>query len=63
MGSLSTGALWLASLGLVMMTVFTAAQVFVRYVLNDSIIWSEPGVHRVDGMVHLSWCRGRYSRG
>nr|WP_321482131.1 TRAP transporter small permease [uncultured Cohaesibacter sp.] len=42
MGGLSTGALWLASLGLVMMTVFTAAQVFVRYVLNDSIIWSEP---------------------
>ncbi|WP_319413056.1 TRAP transporter small permease [uncultured Cohaesibacter sp.] len=42
MGSLSTAALWLASLGLVMMTAFTAAQVFVRYVLNDSIVWSEP---------------------
>nr|WP_319388084.1 TRAP transporter small permease [uncultured Cohaesibacter sp.] len=42
MGGLCNLALWLASLGLVMMTVFTAAQVFVRYVLNSSIVWSEP---------------------
>ena len=42
MGGLSTAALWLASLGLVMMTAFTAAQVFYRYLLNSSIIWSEP---------------------
>jgi TRAP-type C4-dicarboxylate transport system permease small subunit len=42
MGVLCNLALWLASLGLVMMTAFTAAQVFVRYVLNSSIVWSEP---------------------
>ena len=39
---LSNLALWLAGAGLILMTVFVAAQVFVRYVLNDSIVWSEP---------------------
>ena len=35
-------ALWLAGLGLVLMTALVGAQVFSRYVLNQSIIWSEP---------------------
>lgn len=35
-------ALWVAGTGLVIMTVLIAAQVFWRYVLNDSIIWTEP---------------------
>ncbi|MEJ8472924.1 TRAP transporter small permease [Roseibium algae] len=35
-------ALWLASAGLILMTVFISAQVFMRYVMNDSIVWSEP---------------------
>lgn len=35
-------ALWIAGIGLVLMTLFIAAQVFWRYVLNDSIIWTEP---------------------
>jgi len=35
-------SLWLAGAGLILMTIFVAAQVFVRYVLNDSIVWSEP---------------------
>lgn len=42
MALISRVALWLAGFGLVMMTAFIAAQVFVRYILNDSIIWSEP---------------------
>ena len=40
---LSTLALWLAGIGLVVMTVFVAWQVFCRYVLNDSPSWTEPG--------------------
>ena len=35
-------ALWTASIGLFAMTAVVAAQVFFRYVLNDSIVWSEP---------------------
>ena len=40
---LSNVALWTAGLGLVAMTTAIAAQVFWRYVLNDSIVWTEPG--------------------
>jgi TRAP-type C4-dicarboxylate transport system permease small subunit len=36
-------ALWVAGTGLVLMTAFIAAQVVWRYVLNDSIPWTEPG--------------------
>jgi TRAP-type C4-dicarboxylate transport system permease small subunit len=36
-------ALWMAGLGLVLMTGLVGAQVFSRYMLNTSIIWSEPG--------------------
>lgn len=35
-------ALWVAGAGLVLMTALIAAQVFWRYVLNDSIVWTEP---------------------
>jgi TRAP-type C4-dicarboxylate transport system permease small subunit len=35
-------ALWVAGTGLVLMTALIAAQVFWRYVLNDSISWTEP---------------------
>lgn len=41
-GAVARAALWLAGVGLVLMTVLIAAQVFWRYVLNDSIIWTEP---------------------
>ena len=39
---LATIALWVAGVGLVLMTTLIAAQVFWRYVLNDSLSWSEP---------------------
>ncbi len=42
MRHVSTAALWLAGGGLVLMTVFISAQVFMRYVMNDSLVWSEP---------------------
>lgn len=41
-GIIARAALWLAGIGLVLMTLFIAAQVFWRYILNDSIIWTEP---------------------
>ncbi|AUH34337.1 TRAP transporter small permease [Paracoccus tegillarcae] len=41
-GLLARAALWLAGIGLVLMTALIAAQVFWRYILNDSIIWTEP---------------------
>ena len=42
MGHLARAALWVAGAGLTAMTAIITAQVFFRYVLNDSIIWSEP---------------------
>ena len=47
---LNTAALWLAGIGLVLMTVFVAWQVFCRYVLNDSPSWTEPG-----SVMLMSW--------
>lgn len=41
-GLLARVALWLAGIALVTMTAMIAAQVLWRYVLNDSIIWTEP---------------------
>lgn len=35
-------ALWVAGTGLVLMTALIAAQVVWRYVLNDSLVWTEP---------------------
>ena len=42
LGLLARLALWLAGAGLILMTVFISAQVFARYILNDSLVWSEP---------------------
>lgn len=39
---LSRISLWLAGTGLVAMTVIVFAQVFMRYVMNDSLLWVEP---------------------
>ena len=41
-GRIATGALWLSGLGLVLMTAFTAWQVWGRFVMNDSPSWTEP---------------------
>ncbi|KAE9628159.1 TRAP transporter small permease subunit [Parasedimentitalea maritima] len=41
-GLLARVALWVAGVGLVVMTALIAAQVFWRYILNDSIVWTEP---------------------
>lgn len=41
-GAIARISLWVAGVGLVAMTVLIAAQVFWRYILNDSIIWTEP---------------------
>lgn len=49
-GLIGRAALWVAGVSLVMMTVFIAAQVFWRYVLNDSIIWTEPA-----SVMLMSW--------
>ena len=50
LSKLSTAALWLAGIGLVLMTAFVAWQVFCRYVLNDSPSWTEPGA-----VMLMSW--------
>ncbi|OCW59244.1 TRAP transporter small permease [Hoeflea olei] len=42
-GAMARAALWISGAGLVLMTVLIACQVFWRYVLNDSISWTEPG--------------------
>ncbi|MGK9231386.1 TRAP transporter small permease [Inquilinus limosus] len=42
LGVLSTGALWLAGVGMLAMTVTVGWQVFARYVLNDTPSWAEP---------------------
>jgi TRAP-type C4-dicarboxylate transport system permease small subunit len=46
----NTAALYLAGIGLVLMTVIVAWQVFCRYVLNDSPSWTEPGA-----VMLMSW--------
>ncbi len=35
-------ALWLSAAGLVLMTIFIGWQIFGRFVLNDSPVWTEP---------------------
>ncbi|WP_209015012.1 TRAP transporter small permease [Roseibium limicola] len=42
LGQIAKAALWLAGAGLLLMTVFITAQVFMRYVMNSSLVWSEP---------------------
>src|ERR1041384_4354472 len=46
----NTAALYLAGIGLVLMTIIVAWQVFCRYVLNDSPSWTEPGA-----VMLMSW--------
>ncbi|MDI6025104.1 TRAP transporter small permease [Corticibacterium sp. UT-5YL-CI-8] len=46
----NTAALYLASIGLVVMTAIVAWQVFCRYILNDSPSWTEPGA-----VMLMSW--------
>lgn len=48
--ALSTLALWLAGIGLVLMTGFVAWQVWARYVLNASPSWTEPA-----SVMLMSW--------
>ena len=48
-GLIARIALWIAGTGLVLMTAIIAAQVFFRYVLNDSLPWSEPASVMVMG--------------
>jgi TRAP-type C4-dicarboxylate transport system permease small subunit len=46
----SRAALWIAAVGLVLMTLFVAWQVFGRKVLNDTPTWTEPG-----SLLLMSW--------
>ncbi len=48
-GAISTAALWIAGTGVVLMTAFIAAQVFWRYVLNDSLQFTEPAAVMIMG--------------
>ena len=41
-GWIARAGLWLAGIGLVMMTAFVFAQVFFRYILGTSLYWAEP---------------------
>lgn len=50
LSALSTASLWLAGVGLVLMTAFVAWQVFGRYVLNRSPSWTEPA-----SVMLMSW--------
>lgn len=47
---LNTAALWLAGIGLVVMTAFVAYQVWGRYVLNSTPAWTESG-----SILLMSW--------
>lgn len=42
-GALAEIALWISGIALIAMTAVIAAQVFWRYVLSSSIMWTEPG--------------------
>ncbi len=48
-GALAQIGLWVAGTGVVLMTIFIAAQVFWRYVLNDSLQWTEPAAVMIMG--------------
>ncbi|NJM81378.1 MAG: TRAP transporter small permease [Tabrizicola sp.] len=41
--ALARFALWIAACALILMTAMIAAQVFWRWILNSSLIWTEPG--------------------
>lgn len=42
-GAIAQAGLWLAGIGLILMTAFVFAQVFSRYVIGSSLFWAEPG--------------------
>jgi TRAP-type C4-dicarboxylate transport system permease small subunit len=46
---LGQAGLWVAGAGVVFMTIIIFLQVFVRYVLNSSVVWTEPGAVMVMG--------------
>lgn len=48
-GFLAQIGLWVAGSGVVVMTLFIFAQVFVRYVLNSSLPWTEPAAVMIMG--------------
>jgi TRAP-type C4-dicarboxylate transport system permease small subunit len=50
LGVVNRAALWISGIGLILMTVFIAWQVFGRYVLNQSPSWTEPAA-----LLLLSW--------
>lgn len=50
LGALSRAALWIAALGMIVMTAMVAWQVFARYVLNASPSWTEPA-----SILVMSW--------
>jgi TRAP-type C4-dicarboxylate transport system permease small subunit len=50
LSAVSAASLWLAGIGLVLMTAFVAWQVYGRFVLNDSPSWTEPG-----SVMLMSW--------
>lgn len=41
-GVIARAGLWVAGIGLVLMTAFVFAQVFYRYVIGHSLFWAEP---------------------
>lgn len=49
-GFLARVALWVAGIGLVAMTALIFAQVIALKIVNDSIVWSEPG-----GIILMGW--------
>ena len=48
-GRAANVGLWVSGFGVVIMTVFIAAQVFFRYVLNSSLPWTEPAAVMIMG--------------
>lgn len=48
-GCMARAALWLSGVGLVAMTAIVFAQVFVRYMMNSSLQWAEPGAVLIMG--------------
>lgn len=42
-GALAQAGLWIAGIGLILMTAFVFAQVVWRYALGSSLFWAEPG--------------------
>ncbi|WP_262296510.1 TRAP transporter small permease [Microvirga sesbaniae] len=50
LAAVNRAALWIAGIGLILMTAFVAWQVFGRYVLNESPSWTEPA-----SLLLMSW--------